>query len=636
LVELDVLPKKMGIAVPRVDSPKPKLAQLEPPPRAPAFEELPGLGELCRTFTQATGWPLRFVSKLKQGVELLWSAPVCPGVDAPPGYLRIDLGNASSLDDLRRRVPLEAAQRLAESIGHQLQSQWELRTALWQREAELATAVPVLGRTDESQQLARRLQTIVRSAADALRCPAAALYLLDDATTELKLRSAWGLPAQQLTLPARPLAGALADLEALLGHAVVLESPVLLQRWQVPEPCQSAICVPVSSAENPLGTFWVFNNEARDYSAAETNLVEIIAGRLAAELERSSLLSEQRQQTQQARRLDLDREISLIPSGPSHKPLCPQFDIAGWSQNAGNLGGAFHDWNLLADGRLAVILGDACDGGLAGALTATTLRGLLRNEFDRATKSTNWSAVLQGCHRTLCSLSAGNHWAGVLLVILDPRTGEAELHSAGRPLALHLSWQELLRRENNKRDDSNAKPRGSAPWSKTSDKTFVEADLPWPDQQKTPPRPEQKQNTDRLPHPAEPEKRFDPTAPKKIANDIKRVITPAAKRLELPCENLVRPTSPLGIGLEAELGTAKKLLVPGDLLIGLNRGLADSRDVQGNAFDLARVLGITSTSLLMKPDEILELLRGNLAEQGFTPEERDLAAMLIQCRGKCS
>lgn len=307
--------------MPRVDSPKLRLAQLEPPPRCPAFEELPGLGELCRTFTQATGWPLRFVSKLKPSVELLWSAPVCPGVDAPPGYLRIDLGNASSLDDLRRRVPLEAAQRLAESLGHQLQSQWELRTALWQREAELATAVPVLARGDESQQLARRLQTIVRSAADALRCPAAALYLLDDATTELKLRSAWGLPPQQLTLPARPLAGALADLEALLGHAVVLECGVLMQRWQVPEPCQSAVCVPVSSAENPLGTLWVFNNEARDYSVAETNLVEIVAGRLAAELERSSLLSEQRLQQKQTRRLDLDCEIAIIPSGPTHKPL---------------------------------------------------------------------------------------------------------------------------------------------------------------------------------------------------------------------------------------------------------------------------------------------------------------------------
>lgn len=529
---------------------------------------------------------------------------------------------------------MEAAQRLAESLGRQLQSQFELRTALWQREAELATAVPVLARSDESQQLARRLQTIVRSAADALRCPAAALYLLDDATTELKLRCAWGLPPQQLTLPARPLAGALADLEALLGHAVVLESQVLMQRWQVPEPCQSAVCVPVSSADNPLGTLWVFNNQARDYSAAETNLVEIVAGRLAAELERSSLLSEQRQQQNQSRRVELDCNIAIIPSGPSHKPLCPQFDVAGWSQNAGNLGGAFHDWNLLADGRLAVVLGDACDGGLSGALTATTLRGLLRSEFDRATKNTNWTAVLQNCHRTLGSLSAGNHWAGVLLVILDPRTGEAELHSAGRPLALHLPWQELLRREN-----------GSTLGCPGSEGTRVapgtrgkiiksEADLPWPDQSKTPPRPEQKQNTDRLPHPAEPEKRFNPSQPQKIANEASHIIAPAAKQLELPVENLIRSTTPLGIGLEAELGAAKKLLVPGDMLIGLNRGLIESRGEQGRAFDLTQVLGIESSSLLMNVDEVLALLQNNLRNQGFMAADRDLAAMLIQCRGK--
>jgi len=556
------------------------------------------------------------------------------------------LGNASSLDDLRRRVPLEAAQRLAESLGHQLQSQWELRTALWQREAELATAVPVLARGDESQQLARRLQTIVRSAADALRCPAAALYLLDDATTELKLRSAWGLPPQQLTQPARPLAGALADLEALLGHAVVLESPVLMPRWQVPEPCQSAVCVPVSSAENPLGTLWVFNNQARDYSAAETNLVEIVAGRLAVELERASLLSEQRLQQKQTRRLELDCDIAIIPSGPTNKPLCPNFDVAGWSQNANNLGGAFHDWNLLADGRLAVVLGDACDGGLSGALTATTLRGLLRSEFDRATKSTNWAAVLQNCHRTLGSLSAGNHWAGVLLVILDPRTGEAELHSAGRPLALHLSWQELLRRENQLKNcdlptdlgcpgtKRNSRNTGSGRLGLQDSKIKSEAAIPWPDQSKTPPRPEQRQQRDRLPQTTEPEKRFNPAPAEKVTNEANRIITPAAKRLELPFENLVKPTTPLGIGLDADTVTAKKLLVPGDLLIGLNRGIADLRDGDGKAFDLTRVLGVDSSALLMKTDEILELLRGNLAQQGFAVEQRDLAALLIQCRGK--
>ncbi len=69
-------------------------------------------------------------------------------------------------------------------------------------------------------------------------------------------------------------------------------------------------------------------------------------------------------------------------------------------------------------------------------------------------------------------------------------------------------------------------------------------------------------------------------------------------------------------------------------MIGLNRGIADLRDGEGKAFDLTRVLGVDSSALLMKTDEILELLRGNLAQQGFAVEQRDLAALLIQCRGK--
>jgi sigma-B regulation protein RsbU (phosphoserine phosphatase) len=355
--------------VPRVESPSIKLAQLEPPPQHPAFEDLPGLGELCRNFTNATGWPLRYVSEIKPAVELMWHVPLCPELDASPGFLRIDLGNASSLDDLRRRIPLEAAEKLAESLARQLGQQWQLSLALWEREADLATAVPVVARADEGPKLSARMQSILKSAVQALNCTSAALYLLDDATSELKMRSAYGLPADRLTQPARPLAPALADLEALLGHAVVLDSPAIFSRWKVPEVCQSAICIPVSSPTVPLGTMWLFNDKARDYTDEEVNLCEIIAGRVAAELERSSLLNEQAK-TKQENRLVADTTLGVLPAGPMLPPLVSGWDIAGWSSQAATLGGAFHDWVMLPDGRLAVWLGDACDGGLAGSTAA--------------------------------------------------------------------------------------------------------------------------------------------------------------------------------------------------------------------------------------------------------------------------
>ncbi|MGC4001621.1 MAG: SpoIIE family protein phosphatase [Pirellulales bacterium] len=576
---------------------------MEPPPRAPAFEELPGLGELCRTFSQATGWPLRFVRDVKPDHELLWSAPVCPGAEDPAGFLRIDLGNASSLDDLRRRVPLEAAERLAQTLGRRLKSEYELRRALVEREAELATAVPVIHRPEDSRRLAERLHTIVRSAAEALRCPAAALYVLDDATTELKLRSAWGLPAERLTLPARPLAAAVGDLEALLGNAVVLESPVVMGRWNVPEACRSAVVVPVSGPSMPFGTLWVFNDEARDYGLAEQNVLEIVAGRLAAELERMQLLEERRKSENTEKTL-AKAAYHTFASGPSHAPPMPGWDIAGWSAQGAEFGGAFHDWLMLADGRIATMIGDACDGGLAGSLTSATLRGVLRNELERCGPAANYRGVIQRCHAALCALSCGNHWAGLLLTILDPRTGEVESFSSGRPLAVRVPGRYETPRgpswSHDERDSPNDRPVNRHPEPRADFGRFNSAEA----------REEQRDLA--------------------VDRRMRPELEPRERKLILPTEVWTKSTTPLGIGETAETFATRKLLLPGDLLLGVNQGIMESRDAQGRPFDLTRLIGEHETLTTASADGVLQILRDNLFLRGYDVAARDTAALAIR------
>ena len=107
----------------------------------------------------------------------------------------------------------------------------------------------------------------------------------------MKLRAQWGLPSLRFVEPAGAR-GAVADLEALTGHAVVLDDTRLLPHWNVPEDFAAAVCVPVASPGAILGTFWLFCHKVRDFTAAETQLLEILAGRLAAELERSVLVGE--------------------------------------------------------------------------------------------------------------------------------------------------------------------------------------------------------------------------------------------------------------------------------------------------------------------------------------------------------
>src|SRR5690606_14023218 len=128
-----------------------------------------------------------------------------------------------------------AVGQLTASINQLLSQLHETELALWRREAELAAGVPVTQRPDESSHLSDRLTEILHTAADLIGGVAAGLYMLDEGTVELKLRGAWGLLAERLLKSARPLRGATADLEALVGHAVLLKDARLVPDWKIPE-----------------------------------------------------------------------------------------------------------------------------------------------------------------------------------------------------------------------------------------------------------------------------------------------------------------------------------------------------------------------------------------------------------------
>jgi hypothetical protein len=185
-----------------------------------------------------------------------------------------------------------AIEQLTATLNSLLDQLHATETALWRREAELAAGVPVSQRPDEPSHLADRLTSILRSAAELIDGVAVGLYMLDEGTSQLKLRSAWGLPAERLLDNGRPLRGATADLEALVGHAVLLKDAHLVPDWKIPEDYPAGLCVPVSSPTTPLGTLWVFCPSPRDFSHQQVQLLEIIAGRIAAELEREMLLQE--------------------------------------------------------------------------------------------------------------------------------------------------------------------------------------------------------------------------------------------------------------------------------------------------------------------------------------------------------
>ena len=403
-------------------------------PNCPNLDEVGSLLPLCRSFEQVTGWMLQYCSEEKDPSQFVWTQQVSDSDGDAANLLALDTPkhDVETRDgDLPRPCEFDEARDLAVSVGALLKELNQTRYALWQREAELAAGVPITHHVDEESHLATRLEAVLKSGAGMVGCHAAAAYLLDEATKQLKLRSCWGLPKSRFLDPPRPLRGAAADLEALVGHAVVLEDTRQLRHWSVPEKFGSAVCVPISSPTTPLGTMWIFCEQARSFTDDEISLVEIIAGRVASDLEREVLL----QQSLQSRRLRrqlvhaVDWQRNRLPR---IKPLLDGWEVAGWTSQGDGLGGDFHDWFVLPDGSLAIALGDSQGKMFEAALTAASLHTALKSHTGYRHTA---QQMLDRINETLWTASAGDQFASMFYAMIQPESGEIQYSAAGHVYA---------------------------------------------------------------------------------------------------------------------------------------------------------------------------------------------------------
>jgi phosphoserine phosphatase RsbU/P len=434
----------------------------QPPKLVPPPDTVGCLPELLRAFHAVTGCPLRYEHGSEASESAgrpAWSMPIRGEAEYATGRLvleppSVEQGERNNKNEKPTKPVkgsailgsggIEAESRavrlLAGSIADVLGELLQTRHALRQREAELAAGVPVVPHREEEKHLAARLEAVLRAGIDAVDCRAAGVYLLDDATTELKLRCSCGLPPDRLAAPARPLQGALADLEALLGHAVVLDDDSVMPTWNAPEDFPAAVCVPISTPTMLLGTLWVFSNEKRGFSDHETNILEVISGRLASDLEREMLLragvDAARLQKQVAAAERLQRNEL-----PTIAPLLDGWDVAGCTAQAENVGGAFHDWFCLPDGLLAVAVGQADGGGIAGAMTADAAKTALRSHAPYHRQA---DRILQQVNLTLWTGSAGDRHVTLFEGLIETATGRVCCASAGRPSIMLLGVDGVL------------------------------------------------------------------------------------------------------------------------------------------------------------------------------------------------
>ncbi|MFO7907644.1 MAG: PP2C family protein-serine/threonine phosphatase [Planctomycetota bacterium] len=386
-----------------------------------------GLAAVCDAFAASTGWTLEYRDQKEEQDPVDWSMVLGDGAQEF-GHLLL-----FSTDSSETTLPLQRVEPLAQAVGH-LTNEWlKAQSALWQREAELAAGIPVTLQPADRLRLARQLESVLRGGAEAVDCHAAALYLLDDATSHLKLRAAWKLPKSRFWEEPRPLRGSVADLEALIGQAVALEDTALLPHWKVPENYPAALCVPVSTSSTPLGTLWFFANQTRDFTPEQVHMAEIVSGRLAAELEREVLARDG------LRNRDPDINGQTLARWqdemrPRISPLVDGWQIAAdTGRQQDQVSEQFHDWSILPDGRIALAIGHAEGPPCDAVLTCVALQVAFRSHAAHPHEARQ---MLEHLNESLWTHSTGNRFASLFYAMIDPDSGHIEYSCAGQTHSL--------------------------------------------------------------------------------------------------------------------------------------------------------------------------------------------------------
>ncbi len=342
-----------------------------------------------------------------------------------------------SADDLAHfpTVTLELAEQLLTAFEAVVERLEKAENAVRRQEAELATGVSVVRNPNEQQELADRFESILAGVCGIDRRFGRSRLSARRDNVESEDATAWGLPVSKLADPPRPLRGALADLESLLGNAVLLEDIQAMPEWPSPEDYASAVVVPIGSSTMPHGTIWFWSDRPRKHTATEVEVANMAAERIMSELEKSLLGDEAKQAKRLRKELDAAGQAQAARL-PDDQPLHRDFQTAGWTFQDCSLGGGFHDWDMTPNGLITLGVGSASGSGPQGALVATTVQSTIRALWPMsATPSqilAKSSDVLWGCDEADWSASAA-------LFQINPETGYGSVATAGKVQAFIVS-----------------------------------------------------------------------------------------------------------------------------------------------------------------------------------------------------
>jgi serine phosphatase RsbU (regulator of sigma subunit) len=191
----------------------------------------------------------------------------------------------------------------------------------------------------------------------------------------------------------------------------------------------SMICAPLMGpSRRPLGIVYLDTTDARRrFAQADLDVLVSVAAIAAQQVESAAAPRESWDAGTYQRQLGTAKQVQL-QFLPQRRPEVEGYRFYDYYQPADEVGGDYFGYIPLADGRLALAIGDVAGKGVSAALLMAHFCSEVR--FCLASSATPAEAVEQ-LNQDLCAETQNYHFVTFVLCVLDPREHKLTMVNAG-------------------------------------------------------------------------------------------------------------------------------------------------------------------------------------------------------------
>ena len=217
--------------------------------------------------------------------------------------------------------------------------------------------------------------------------------------------------------------------EAVLSADAATDSRFQMSQSVADFRIRSMMCAPLLDSEgNALGVIQIDTlNQTARFRDDDLEVLGGVAAPAGLAVENAQLHEDQLKQQVLQRDLQMARRVQLgfLPSSP---PEIPGYHFFDYYDSAYEVGGDYHDYIELPDGRLAIIVADVSGKGISAALLTAKLSAEMR--FCLATESDPAAAVTK-LNYVFSQGGWEDRFVTMILMVLHPLSGEVTLVNAG-------------------------------------------------------------------------------------------------------------------------------------------------------------------------------------------------------------